>query len=131
MDNGSVDPEFNRDITEIEYDGFNRVSTITDGVGNQRKFQYDPASQVVREATFDPLSQGGQRLSEVAYFYDELGRNFRIDRRIFDQAGGQMGQDIPTIDDPILPGNPNAGSDGEAVYPVSYTHLTLPTTPYV
>ncbi len=101
---------------EIGYDGFNRVSTITDGVGNQRKFKYDPASQVVREATFDSISQGGKRLSEVEYFYDELGRNFRIDRRIFDEAGGQMGQNIPTINDPILPGNPITGSDGEAVY---------------
>lgn len=93
---------------------------VHDAAGNSQILQYDPASRLVRELFFGPPSDGSLRLAEIEYFFDELGRNFRTDQRIFDNPGGSGGTKIPTVAESILPGNPSPNTEGEAVYWYEY-----------
>ena len=42
------------DRTRYIYDGFDRRTSVVDSVGNQAVYQYDPAGNVVRAASFGP-----------------------------------------------------------------------------
>ncbi|MEM7312286.1 MAG: hypothetical protein AAF497_03955 [Planctomycetota bacterium] len=96
------------DVTRFVYDGFDRITSTIDAVGNQSVFQYDPAGNVVRELHFGPVggasptstgsslgavSVGGvvqtatlvndNLLSSTEYLYDELNRLFQLDQVLF------------------------------------------------
>ncbi len=43
------------DRTRYIYDGFDRLASVIDSVGNQTVYQYDPAGNRVRELTFGPV----------------------------------------------------------------------------
>src|SRR5262249_39084916 len=46
---------FQGDRTRYVYDGFNRLTSVVDAVGNQTVYQYDPAGDVVRTLHFGPV----------------------------------------------------------------------------
>jgi RHS repeat-associated protein len=91
------------EATTYLYDGFDRRVSVIDAVGNQSFANYDPASNVVRVSNFGPV--GGPTptsnraatftqpltlqsirqplLSQVEFKYDELGRLFERDDRLF------------------------------------------------
>jgi RHS repeat-associated protein len=46
---------FQGDRTRYVYDGFDRLTSVIDAVGNQTVYQYDPASEVVRTLQFGPV----------------------------------------------------------------------------
>ena len=98
------------DRTRYIYDGFDRLVSGIDAVGNQLVHQYDPANNVVRELRFGPTGgpaptsdepailsgpvsiagvvQSGHLvntslLSATEYQYDELVRQFQTDRLLF------------------------------------------------
>ncbi len=94
------------DRTRYLYDGFDRLTSRVDSVGNQTVYQYDPASNRVRTTRFGPVggpsptsdgpdilpkpvSSGGviqlvnlvnpNLLAASEYLYDELSRRFQTD----------------------------------------------------
>src|SRR5581483_4503085 len=96
--------------TRFVYDGFDRRTSVVDGVGDQTVFQYDPAGNRVRTVRFgpvggpspgspgpDPLPQrvssagslqpanlvSTSLLSATATRFDELSRPYEIDRSLF------------------------------------------------
>ena len=107
-DNGVADPEYGADPIIIDRDGFGRISQVRDSEQNRRTVQYEPTSQIVRDVWFAPIADGGRRLSEKEYLFDELGRTFRVDYKIFSAPGGSAGNSIPTVASP--------SNDVEAVY---------------
>jgi YD repeat-containing protein len=98
------------DRTRYIYEGFDRLASFVDSVGDQTVYQYDPAGNVVRVSRFGPAggpspsSDGpdlhGYPVSEAGVIqvdrlvdptlldasetrYDELGRAFQTDRPLF------------------------------------------------
>jgi RHS repeat-associated protein len=98
------------DRTRYIYDGFDRLTSVVDSVGNQTVSQYDPAGNVVRTLRFGPVggpsptSDGPDTLPRPASqlgviqwanlvndnlleatetLYDELGRIIQTDRVLF------------------------------------------------
>jgi RHS repeat-associated protein len=101
------------DRTRYVYDGFDRGTSVIDGVGNQAVYQYDPAGNVVRMTRFGPVGgpsptsdgpnvlpgpvsrsgviQAGNLinsnpLAATEMSYDELGRAFQTSRVLFVQT---------------------------------------------
>lgn len=101
------------DRTTFLYDGFDRLVSTIDAVGNQSVTQYDPASNVIRTLVFGPI--GGESpdtdvdahfqqpisnlgvlqrirqplLQAQEYRYDELSRVFQSDQLLFVTRGVQ------------------------------------------
>jgi RHS repeat-associated protein len=98
------------DRTRYIFDGFDRLTSIVDAVGNQVVFQHDPAGNTVRVSRFGPVggasptadgpdalpmpvSTGGviqmanlvsrNLLAATENFFDELNRRFQTDRVLF------------------------------------------------
>jgi RHS repeat-associated protein len=96
--------------TRVTYDGFDRRTSVIDGVGNQTVAQYDPVGNVVRSSRFGPVgganpasnsptvlsmpvSSGGviqtanlvnsNLLMATESLYDELSRVFQINQVLF------------------------------------------------
>ncbi len=101
---------FQGDRTRYVYDGFDRLTSVIDAVGNQTVYQYDPAGHVVRTLHFGhvggpspttdgpntlagPVSLNGvvqtanlvsaNLLSATESSYDELGRDYQDSRVLF------------------------------------------------
>lgn len=75
--------------TMFAYDGYNRLTTTTDPMGNVRRCQYDANANVISEKvegelTDLPGSGANVRLSETAYFYDWEDRCTRTESSFFD-----------------------------------------------
>ena len=74
-----------------------------------------------------------QRVDEMldeGRFVDEAGRVFRRDSPFTPQTFVFFHRDLPT-ETPVPAGIGILYSDERILVAVSYTHLTLPTTPYV
>lgn len=98
------------DRTRYIYDGFDRLTSVIDSVGNQTVYQYDPVSNVVRTTRFGPVGgpsptsdgpddlafpvstlgviQVGNLVNDnlleaTESLHDELNRNFQTDRVLF------------------------------------------------
>jgi YD repeat-containing protein len=79
---------FNIKQKVLTYDGFSRLSSLTDEMGNQAVYFYDANDnpKVVRlfgELNDVPGSAGNVRLAESDYQYDGLDRCVRSDRLVF------------------------------------------------
>ncbi len=101
---------FQGDRTRYVYDGFDRLTSVIDAVGNQTVYQYDPAGHVVRTLHFGPVggpsptADGPNALAGPVSFngviqtanlvnsnllsatessYDELGRDYQDSRVLF------------------------------------------------
>ncbi len=101
---------FQGDRTRYVYDGFDRLNSVIDSVGDQTVYQYDPAGDIVRELDFGPVggpsptsdgpgtltgpvSLGGviqaanlvssNLLSATESSYDELGRCYQTSQVLF------------------------------------------------
>ncbi len=57
------------------YDSLDRLTTITDGLGNTINYTYDSAGNRLKEDIKDPQ---GTLTKTVSYQYDVLGRLWRI-----------------------------------------------------
>jgi RHS repeat-associated protein len=79
------------EATQLIYDGFNRTVELVDALGNQRRYSYDPADNLVRTQNFG--HPGGQPeaanvpLTDAFFHYDELNRRFRTDEALFVSQG--------------------------------------------
>jgi RHS repeat-associated protein len=76
---------------EAEYDGFDRITTETDAMGNGITRHYDANSNVVSEQTDGETTDvvsgiGNVRLSESAFVYDALDRQTQSSVQFFDTA---------------------------------------------
>ena len=100
------------DVSTNKYDGYNRLVETIDRVGNRTLYEYDAASQVVRQEkwgpigvldlTSDPAAQPHVQLAETAFHFDERGRNFRIDKSLFHYSDREYG---PLHDGDLDPGD--------------------------
>ena len=115
------------DRTRFLYDGFDRLTSAVDSVGNQSVVQYDPASNVVRAAAFGPVGGASPKddgggdlgmpvssagiiqagnlvndnlLSAAEYRYDELSRLIQSDRPLFVNTGPTLR--LPNLADGAL-----------------------------
>ncbi|MHC4443652.1 MAG: DUF6531 domain-containing protein [Planctomycetota bacterium] len=92
-------------ITNRTYDGFNRLKTTTDPMGNVTGFTYDAngnqiSARIDGELTDVPGSAGNLRLYQAAYSYDALDRLTTSTVEFFDtatQAPIDDGQSVTTI----------------------------------
>ncbi len=78
-------------ITELTYDGFDRLVAVRDPMGNESLFNYDPNGNLVRRrVNGEVVDVGGNAnnvlLSDVQYEYDPMNRLIRQDRDLFDTA---------------------------------------------
>src|ERR1035441_9694865 len=97
--------ESNPRITTYAYDGFDRLTTSTDAMGNVTTLNYDPngnaiSNRVNGELMDVPGSAGNVRLSATAYAYDNEDRLTTTDASFFDtatQAAIGTGHAITTI----------------------------------
>ncbi|MCG8405183.1 MAG: DUF6531 domain-containing protein [Phycisphaerales bacterium] len=76
-------------VTEYTYDGYNRMVSSTDPMGNAMTFHYDENHNQVSERTDGespdmPGDTGNMRLSETTRVYDEMDRLIRTDVEFFD-----------------------------------------------
>ena len=98
------------DRTLYTYDGFDRLTSVIDAVGNQTVYQYDPDSEIVRTLNFgptggpsptsngpltplEPVSENGMiqsanlvnsnLLSATETSYDEMGRVYQTSEVLF------------------------------------------------
>lgn len=96
------------------YDGYDRVTTVRDAVGSVTERHYDPASNLVQEKRHgtvggasppDDSGAGNTLLSEKLFVYDEAGRAFRTDQRLFLPAGVAPTRPVTLQDGPLTPGD--------------------------
>jgi len=78
-------------VTEQVYDGYDRVVSRTDPLGNVTTYHYDAnanrTSTLVEGELADVAGGAGNvRLSEIAYFYDDMDRRTRVEKAFFDTA---------------------------------------------
>lgn len=78
-------------ITELTYDGFDRLVAVRDPMGNETLFNYDPNGNLVRRrVNGEVLDLAGNAnnvlLSDAQYEYDPMNRLIRQDRDLFDTA---------------------------------------------
>lgn len=80
------------DVTRMTYDGYDREISSVDAVGNVMQYNYDPASNIVREQRFGPNGgpsptnangAGNVLLSDTFMLFDELSREFQMDQALF------------------------------------------------
>ncbi len=81
--NPSKWPQFPGDVTRTKYDGFDEVLCVTDAELNCGDSVYDPCGRRVRFVRHGPPDEGLPRLLESEFFYDEGGRPFRVEARVF------------------------------------------------
>ncbi|MFO0974206.1 MAG: RHS repeat-associated core domain-containing protein [Phycisphaerae bacterium] len=92
-------------VTHYAYDGYNRLVSIVDAMGNVASRHYDAAGNIVASRfdgeLLDGTGGGGNvRLSELTLTYDALNRRTRIDRAFFDpqtQSSQGDGQSTTTV----------------------------------
>ena len=100
------------DITLFVFDGFDRQVAVIDAVGNETRFEYDPASNVVEERRFGPI--GGPSptdnfgtdnvlLSRMLYLHDELNRKFQEDHVLFVSEGVSTVRPVDIKDSTLTP----------------------------
>ncbi|RLE19791.1 MAG: hypothetical protein DRJ50_11750, partial [Actinobacteria bacterium] len=76
-------------VTQHDYDGFDRLVSTTDPMGNARTYGHDANSnrvldRVDGELVDLPGDTGNVRLSEMSYFHDEMDRLIRTEEMFFD-----------------------------------------------
>ena len=109
-----------RETSQSFYDGFDRLVSHIDALGNQSFYNYDPAGNLTRESRYGPL--GGESpisnsnattrqpmtlasfnqplLSRTEYLYDELSRIFETQEDLFSyQANGVNYERSPVLSD--------------------------------
>ncbi|MCW8137499.1 MAG: Ig-like domain-containing protein [Planctomycetota bacterium] len=97
-------PGYAGDVTLLRYNGFDEQICTHDPEGNCGDAVMDPLGQKVRFVRHGPNEENLPRLLEVEYHYDELGRLFRTDARVFEdltqrfEKHGAAFRTIPTID---------------------------------
>jgi len=109
------------DETLALYDGYDRLVSIIDPVGNQTFVQYDPAGNALEGSFFgplggstpidnsaattsQPLSESGfaqPLLAEAEYLYDELSRHFETRTHLFTYDGVDYERDPELVDGPL------------------------------
>ncbi|MCX6925124.1 MAG: hypothetical protein NT154_18210, partial [Verrucomicrobia bacterium] len=100
------------DATRYAYDGFDRRNAVTNAVGSQTLYTYDPAGRIVRRITRGPV--GGPSptdalgidnvdLSVEDFKYDELRRLLQRDRLLFIPDGVATQRTISLTDGPLTP----------------------------
>lgn len=100
-------PQFPGDVSRTKYDGFDEELCTTDAEYNCGDRVYDPCGRPVRSVRHGPPEEGLPRLAEAESFYDELGRAFRSEVRLFETQTpfSYPGWDrsIPLPGGPVLP----------------------------
>lgn len=81
-------------ITELTYDGYDRLVALRDPMGNETLFNYDENGNLVRrrvngELVDEPGNTNNVRLSDVQYEYDPMNRLIRQDKEFFETATQQ------------------------------------------
>ena len=113
--------------TLLAYDGFDRLTAVTDALGNQSLTGYDVASNVVRRRRFGhpPTGAGpggggapNVLLSDVHLRYDELHRLFQIDEALFLSEGFDPARPVELQDE---------NSDGFVTSRFEYDRDSRPT----
>ncbi|HXH26046.1 MAG TPA: RHS repeat-associated core domain-containing protein, partial [Vicinamibacterales bacterium] len=85
-------------------DGFGRVRSSTDPMGNRVEFTYDANGNTVRSRTFGevldvPGSAGNVRMHELRVTFDEHNRPIRVEQDQFDPATGlPVGEGVRILD---------------------------------
>lgn len=86
----------------MAYDGFDRLISKTDPMGNRTKVEYDLLPVPVRRRTWGhPAGQPGAApvlMSEIRHHLDERERVYRVDARLF-VPDGQVAQRTPELED--------------------------------
>lgn len=102
------------DVTRTKYDGFDQVTCVTDAELNCGDAVFDPCGRRVRFVRFGPPEEGRPRLLEVEFFYDEVGRAFRTENRLFTDGGSydpaSWDRSIPVPGAPLPFGEAEAAS---------------------
>ena len=130
---GPFDPDSDEegDVTTFVFDGFDRQVAVIDAVGNETRFTYDPASNVVRQQQFGPiggvsptnnLGVDNVLLSDMFYLHDELNRQFQEDHRLF-VSNGVITMRPPEITD----GSLTPDDDGEVTMRTEYDRKSRET----
>jgi YD repeat-containing protein len=76
-------------LTALSYDGFDRLTGVTDAMGNLRQFTYDRNGNLIRERRYGELNDvvgtsSNLRLADTRYEYDSLNRLTRTVDSFFD-----------------------------------------------
>jgi len=81
------DGDGNREATTYTYDGFDRLTRVTNALGNQTENTYDVVSNIVRvQETGHPANQPtavNVLHTDVSYSHDEMNRRFQVDESLF------------------------------------------------
>ena len=93
-------------LTEWTYDGYRRMTSETDDLGNVTTHTYDANGNTVHELRFGEITDvpggvGNVRLSERVTAYDEMDRRVTVDTKHFDtatQTDVGDGSSLATID---------------------------------
>jgi YD repeat-containing protein len=92
------------------YDGFDRRRAVIDRAGNEQRSTYDPTGRVVRAEFFGPSTASSTTntlLRRTAHLFDELGRQFHVDRALFLATGVTQQVATTLLDGPLTPGDGN------------------------
>ncbi len=96
--------QFAGDVTRTKYDGFDQVLCTTSPEGNCGDSVYDPCGRRVRFVRFATAEPGVPRLAEFESHYDEAGRPFLSEARVFEEGGSYSSatwtRTIPVAGDP-------------------------------
>ena len=98
------------------YDGFDRRRKVTDRAGGEASFRYDPASRAMREEFFGQATVSATTnalLRRTVYSFDEMGREFQVDRALFLAAGVTLQVATALADGPLTPGDGNVSERQE------------------
>jgi YD repeat-containing protein len=85
----SIDDLNTPKLTTFSYDGFDRLTGVTDAMGNLRQFTYDRNSNLIRERRYGELNDmigtsSNVRLADTRHEYDSLNRLTRTVDSFFD-----------------------------------------------
>jgi YD repeat-containing protein len=76
-------------VTELTYDGYDRLVAVHDPIGNETLLSYDANGNTIRrrvngELVDLPGAQDNDRLTDIRYEYDPMNRLVREDKEFFD-----------------------------------------------
>ena len=105
-ENNDATPGAESEVTA--YDGFDRRKSVIDRTGNEQRYSYDAAGNVIREEAYGSNGAGSVTnvlLRRTLFAHDELRRQFQMDRQLFLAAGVTQLVSTALSDGPLTPGD--------------------------